>query len=326
MRRREWITALAAVLAGGAWFPRAGAVSYPARPVKLLVGAPPGGPSDYLARIYAKAMGAALGGSFVVDYKPGASGTLAAETIARSPADGQALLVSGPAAISAAPHFMKLGYDPAAALAPVCMLGAGAFVLAMHPSVGVRSVRELRDMARARPGSFSYGTGGSGSASHLCMELFSEAIQAKMSHVPYKGEGQAVSDLLAGEIQLMFTAPNVAVRHARAGTLGLLAVTGSDRLATLPEIPTVAESGLAGFEYLAWQVVFAPAATPAPVLAALVSAWDASRTTPAVQDQLLALGMAAPDRLVSGDPLHRFLRAESARLGSLIRSAGIKAQ
>ncbi|MBC5781553.1 tripartite tricarboxylate transporter substrate binding protein [Ramlibacter sp. USB13] len=312
--------------AAAALAPLARAEAYPSHTVKLVVGAPPGGPGDFLARLYGKGMGAALGPSFVVENRPGASGTLAAEAVVRAAADAHTLLVSGPAAISAAPHLMKLGYDPATDLVPVSMLGAGAFVLAVHPSVRARNVGELRDLARSRTRGVSYGSGGSGSSSHLCTELFCEALGVKMHHVPYKGEGQAVADLLSGEIQVMFTAPNVALRHARAGTLRLLAVTSRERMAGLPDVPTVAESGVSGFEYIAWQVVFAPAATPPARIATLVGAWEKARRAPELREQVETLGMAAPEALVSGEPLAAFLRAESARLGRLIRDGGIKAE
>jgi tripartite-type tricarboxylate transporter receptor subunit TctC len=318
MRRREWLTAIAGALASPAW-----AAGYPARPVKLLVGAPPGGPGDFLARIYAKAMGGALGESFIFDNRPGASGTLAAEAIARSPADGQALLVSGPAAISAAPHLLKLGYDPSADLVPVSLLGAGSFVLAVHPSLGIRSLRDLRALAAQRV--LAYGSAGNGSASHLCMELFCDTLNVRMTHVPYKGEAQAMTDLLAGAIQLMFTAPNVALRHAHAGTLRLVATTAHERMRGMPSLPTASEAGADGFEYLAWQAVFAPAATSHAVVAQLAAAWNEARMGPEVRTPLEELGMASPERIASGEPLAAFVRAESERLGRLIRKAGIKA-
>lgn len=319
-RRGLLVAGAAAALA-----PFARAETYPARPVKLVVGAPPGGPGDFLARLYGKGMAAATGQSFVVENRPGASGTLAAEAVARAAPDAHTLLVSGPAAISAAPHLLKLAYEPASDLVPVSMLGAGAFVLAVHPSVRAHSVRELQELARRRPGALSYGSGGSGSSSHLCSELFCEALDVKMNHVPYKGEGQAIADLLSGQIQLMFTAPNVAVRH-RTGALRLVAVTSRERMAALPDVPTVAESGVPGFEYIAWQVVFAPAATPAARLAALVAAWEQARRGAEIRGQVDTLGMAAPESLVAGEPLAAFLRAESTRLARLIRDKGIRAE
>ncbi|HSV82623.1 MAG TPA: tripartite tricarboxylate transporter substrate binding protein [Ramlibacter sp.] len=321
--RRQALAALAASCTP--WLaPSAGAAGYPTRPVKLLVGAVPGGPSDFLARVFADTVGPVLGQSFVVENKAGASGTLAADAAVKSPADGHTLLVTGPAAISVAPHlFPKLNYDPAADLVPISMLGAGAFVLAVHPSLPVKNVQELIAHARARPGTISFGSGGNGSSGHLCTELFSQMAGVKMLHVPYKGDGQALNDLLAGQIQLMFTAPNVAMQQVKAGKLRLLAVTTRERVASI-DAPTVHESGLRDFEYLGWIVTFAPKDTPKPVLETLVAAWNKVRNTPAVKAKLEDLAMVAPERLVTGEPLQQFVRAESARLAKVIRDAGIK--
>ncbi len=305
----------------------AGAATYPERPVKLLVGSPPGGPSDFLARLFADAVGPALGGTFVIDNKPGASGTLAADAVAKSAPDGHTLLVSGPASISVAPHLMpRLGYDPAADLAPISMLGAGAFAFVVHPSLPVKSVAELIAYAKAKPGAVSFGSGGNGSSGHLCTELFSLLAGIKMLHVPYKGDGQAVLDLIGGQIQLMFTAPNVAMSHVKAGKLRLLAVTTRERVASMPDVPSVHESGLKDFEYLGWIITFAPANTPRPVIEALALAWGKARNAPAVRRKLDDLAMVAPDRLVSGEPLLQFLKAETARLGRVVRDAGIKTE
>lgn len=320
---------LATCAAGAApWLASAApAAGYPTRPVRLLVGAPPGGPSDFLARIFGDSVGPVLGGSFVVENRPGASGTLAADLAAKSAPDGHTLLVSGPSGISVAPHlFPKLPYDPAADFAPINMLGAGAFALVVHPSLPVKNVAELIAYAKAKPGAISFGSGGNGSSGHLCTELFSSLAGVKMLHVPYKGDGQAVADLLGGQIQLMFTAPNVAMANVKAGKLRLLAVTTRDRVSSMPDVPTVHESGLRDFEYLGWIITFAPAATPRPVLEALSASWQKVRTTPAVRTKLEELAMVAPDRLVAGEPLRQFLRAESTRLGKVIRDAGIRVE
>ncbi|MBC5766337.1 Bug family tripartite tricarboxylate transporter substrate binding protein [Ramlibacter albus] len=312
-----------AALAGTPVF--AHAAAYPSRPVKLVVGSPPGGPSDFLARTYADNLGPLLGQSFLVDNKPGASGTLAAEGAAKAAPDGHTLLVSGPASVSVAPHlFPKLGYDPERDFIPINMLGAGAFVIVSHPSLPVKTMAELIAYAKANPGRITYGSGGNGSSGHLATELLSTVAGIKMLHVPYKGDGQAVNDLLAGQIQLMVTAPNVPAANVKAGKLRLLAVTTRERVASMPDTPTVHESGLRDFEYLGWIVTFAPAGTPKAVIEQLSAAWNKVRNTPTVRQRLEDLAMVAPDRLVSGEPLATFLRAESARLGKVIRDAGIK--
>lgn len=321
IHRRTMLAALAGALPLMAAPARA--ASYPQRPVKLLVGSPPGGPSDFLARLYADTMGAQLGGTLVVDNKPGASGTLAADAAAKSPADGHTLLVTGPASITSAPHLFKVNYDAMADFVPLNMLGAGAFVLAVHPSVPAKNVAELIALARAKPATLAFGSGGSGSSGHLCAESFCQATGVKMFHVPYKGDGPALNDLLAGQIQVMFTAPNVAMPHVKAGKLRLLAVTTRERVPSMPDTPAVAET-VKDFEYLGWIIVFAPAATPRPVTDALVAAWGKGRTTPNVRNRLEELAMAAPDRLASGEPLSQFVKAESQRLARLIKDANIK--
>ena len=323
--RRQLLVALAA--SSAPWLAtNALAQAYPTKPVKLMVGSPPGGPSDFLARTFGDSVGPVLGQSFLVENKAGASGTLAADVVAKASGDGHTLLISGPASIAVVPHlFPKLTYNPDADFVPISMLGAGAFVLVVHPSLPVKNVQELIAHAKARPGSISFGSGGNGSSGQLCTELFSSLTGVKMLHVPYKGDGQALNDLLAGQIQLMFTAPNVAMAHVKADKLKLLAVTTRDRVPSMPETPTVNESGVKDFEYLGWIVTFAPASTPKPVIDALVASWNKVRNTPAVKGKLEELAMVAPERLVSGEPLKQFLRNESARLGKVIRDAGIKA-
>ena len=299
------------------------AQSYPSRSVKMVVGSPPGGPSDFMARLFGDALGPALGQSFVVENKPGASGMPAADSVVKSAPDGHTLLMSGPASI--ADLFSTITYDPITALTPVPLLGAGAFVLVVHPSVNVRNVAELLQLARSRPEGLTYGSGGNGSSGHLCTELFCSLTGTRMVHVPYKGDGQAVNDLLAGQIQLMFTAPNVAMANVKAGRLKLLAVTTRERVPSLPEVPAVHET-LKDFEYLGWIIAFAPAATPRTVLETLAGAWAKARVSPGIRLKLEELAMSAPERLGTRSALLDFVKSEHARLGKLIREAGIKAE
>jgi tripartite-type tricarboxylate transporter receptor subunit TctC len=325
--RRHALGALASAASAVALPTWAQAPAYPARPVKLVVGSSPGGPSDFLARVMADAMSPAFKQSFVVDNKPGASGMPAAENVVKSAADGHTLLITGPASIAVMPHlFSKITYAPLVDLTPVAMLGAGAFVLVVHPSVNARNVQELIALAKARPDGLAYGSGGNGSSGHLCTELFSQQVGAKMVHVPYKGDGQAMNDLLAGQVQVMFTAPNVAMPHIKSGRLKLLAVTTRDRVPSLPDTPTVHESGLKDFEYLGWIIVFAPAGTPAPVIESLATAWHGAKATPAVRGKLDDLAMSAPERLGNRPALLEFVKSEHARLGKLIREAGVKTE
>lgn len=300
--------------------------AYPSRPVKMVVGSPPGGPSDFMARLFGDALSPSLGQSFIVENKPGASGMPAADSVVKAPPDGHTLLMSGPASIAVVPHlFPKITYDPMTDLTPVAMLGAGAFVLVTHPSVPVRSVQDLIQLARAKPDGLTFGSGGNGSSGHLCTELFCSLTQTRMVHIPYKGDGQAVNDLLAGQIQVMFTAPNVAMANVKAGRLKLLAVTTRERVASMPDVPSVHET-LKDFEYLGWILAFAPAATPRPVIETLAATWNKARVTPALRAKLEELAMSAPERFSHRPALVDFVRQEHARMGKLIREAGIKAE
>lgn len=324
--RRHALQSLAAgaiAVASPSW---AQSSSYPTRTVKMVVGSPPGGPSDFMARIFGDALGPALGQSFVVDNKPGASGMPAADSVVKSAPDGHTLLMSGPASIAVMPHlFSKITYDPMTDLTPVAMLGAGAFVLVAHPSVNARNVQELIALAKSKPDGLTYGSGGNGSSGHLCTELFCSLTGTRMTHIPYKGDGQAVNDLLAGQIQVMFTAPNVAMANVKAGRLKLLAVTTRERVSSMPDVPAVHET-LKDFEYLGWIMAFAPAATPRSAIDTLANAWNKARVTPAIRSKLEELAMSAPERFAQRTTLLEFVKNEHARLGKLIRDAGIKSE
>ena len=321
--RRQFAASLAG-LGAATLAPFARAASYPTHSVRTLVGSPPGGPVDFMARIYGDSVGQLLGQAFVVENRPGASGTLAADMAVRAPADGYTLMAAGPASITAAPHlFPKLNYDPAKDFVPVSMLGAGAFAFVINPSVPARNVQELIAYAKAKPGSLTYGSGGTGSSGQLCAEAFSAATGIKMMHVPYKGDGPAVTDLISGQIQVFFTAPNVAMPYVESGRLRLLGFTTRDRVASMPKVPTIAEQGVKDFEFLGWVAMFAPAGTPKADIDTLVAAWNKARVTPAVHKKLEDLAMVAPERLISGPPLAAYLKGESEHLAKIIRDNNI---
>jgi tripartite-type tricarboxylate transporter receptor subunit TctC len=251
----------------------------------------------------------------------------AADQVVKGAPDGHQLLISGPASIVVMPHmFSKITYDPMRDLVPVSMLGAGAFVLVVHPSVKANNVRELIALAKANPKQLTYGSGGNGSSGHLCTEYFNGLSGIEMTHIPYKGDGQAVIDLLAGQIQVMFTAPNVAMAHVKSGKLRLLAVTTKERVNSMPDVATVHEMGVKDFEYLGWIIVFAPAATPPAVIEQLSAAWLKVKNTPAITNKLNELAMAAPDRYSNRNNLLEFVKSEYARLGKLIKDNNIKSE
>lgn len=303
--------------------PAAFAQAFPNKPVRVLVGAAPGGPADFMGRAFSDAASPALGQPFVVDNKPGATGTIAAGMAAKAPADGHTLLIGAPGAIVVAPHLIaKLDYDADKDFTPITMLGAGAFVLVVHPSVPANNLAELIAHAKAKPGALNYGSGGNGSSGQLCSESFATRAGVDLTHVPYKGDGPAVNDLLAGQIQLMFTAPNVAMPHIKSGRLKAIAVTSHERMGALPEVPSVHEA-LPDFEYLGWIVLFAPAATPAPVVDALAAFWAQARNQPAIKSKLEGLGMYPPARYASREAVVGMLRAEKTRTAQLVKKLGI---
>lgn len=289
--------------------------------LKLLVGSPPGGPSDFMARLFAQAMAARLGLPVVVDNRPGASGVMAAEQVVRARPDGHTLLVTGPASVAVLPHLERPPrYNPMTDLVPVCLLGAGAFVLVVHPSLHVQDVAALETLARTSP--LSYASGGLGSSNHLCTELFAARGQTHYSHVPYKGDGQAVQDLLAGRVHFMFTAPNVAWPHLKSGRLQALAVTTRHRVASLATVPCLAEHH-PDFEYLGWIMALAPAGSPEARLDLLHQQWLDACRQPELQQRLQSLDMEGPDHGSHRTQVLRFFQQEYHRLGQVVRQAGL---
>lgn len=300
------------------------AQAYPTKPVKLLVGATAGGPADFLARLFAEVAAESTGQSFIVENRPGASGTLAAEVVAKSTPDGHTLLVAGSASIVVAPQlFQKLAFDPAKDLVPVAMIGVGPFILAVHPSVPAQSVEQLIALARKRPGTLAYGSGGTGSTSHLSAELFASMVGVRLLHAPYKGEAAAVNDLVGGQIQFAFAAPNAVLPHLQAGRLRALAVTSRERQPALPTVPTMQEAGIANYESLGWIGLFAPFGTPRNVIDTLSGAWNADRARGSTSARLQPLGMTAPERFRSPEALGDYVREEVARTTRLIRDVGL---
>jgi tripartite-type tricarboxylate transporter receptor subunit TctC len=244
----------------------ASAQEYPAKTVRLLLPFPAGGGSDIIARVTAQKLGTLLGQPVVVDNRAGASGNIAAELVAKAPPDGYTLLF-GNSSLSISPAvFQKLNYDPVRDLMPISMASSYPFVLSVHPSLPVRTVRDLVNLAKAKPDALSYSSAGAGTMSHLAMELLKLRTTAKFTHLPYKGAAPAGVALISGEAQLSFLVLPVAQLYAKSGKLRALGVAGPARAPVIPDVPTMAEAGIAGHEALQWNGFFAPARTPLPIV------------------------------------------------------------
>jgi tripartite-type tricarboxylate transporter receptor subunit TctC len=261
------------VLGGASLALPAFAENYPAHPLRLVVPFTPGGSSDVLARAIGTEMGRSLGQPIVIDNVPGAGGSLGAEKVARSPADGYTLLMGHIGTLAVNPAlYPKLGYDPVRSFAPVAWVARVPNVLVVNPSVPAKDLKELVALAKAQPGRLAYGSGGNGSAAHTTMEYFKLQTGTSFLHIPYRGTTPSVTDLLAGQVQALFTGVPALLPHIKAGKMRALAVSSPNRLSVLPDVPTVAESGIPGtkgFEADQWYGVVAPAGTPDAIVAML---------------------------------------------------------
>ena len=295
------------------------------KPIRLIVPAAPGGGADFVARILGQKLGESLGQTVVVDNRSGASGTIAADNTAKAAPDGHTLLIGQSTSIVIAPHmYAKLGYDTLRDLVPVTLVAQVPNILVVHPSIKATNVKELIALAKARPDSLNYGSSGNGAPSHLAGEMFKSGAGVTMTHVPYKGAGPAVNDLVAGQIQIMF-APIVAVLpQVKAGRLRALAVTSSARSAAAPEVPTLAESGLPGYEISSWFGLFAPAGTPPAVVDRLYRESAKALQSADVRERFAQEG-AEP---VGSTPAEfgGYVKSEFAKYGRIVKGIGIKAE
>ena len=290
------------------------AQGFPSKPVRIVVPFPPGGGADTLTRIMEPKLAAIWGQPIIVENRPGASGHIGADFVAKSAPDGTTLLMSSTASLT------EQNVDQ---FAPVSLVSASPYVVTANPKVPAANIRELIALAKSEPGKLSFGSSGTGAASHLSAELFKSMAGVDLLHVPYKGTGQAVTDLLAGHVNLMFAPAQTVMPYVREGRLRAIALTGSKRSETLPDLPTVAESGLPGYEAVGWFGLLAPVATPRPTVAKISA--DANRVLAEreVRDKMLGLG-ADP----SGDTpeeFARFIRDDQAKWSKLMKEAGITA-
>lgn len=296
------------------------AQTYPAKPVRMVT-VEAGGSTDFVARLIAQGLSSALGRQFVVDNRGGASGLIAKETVARAIPDGYTLLTDS-SALWILPLLKKTGYDPFTDFAPVTLADRSPGVLVVHPSLTVTSVSELVALAKAKPGSLNYASGLPGSSNHLAAELFRVLAGVEITRVNYKGAGPALTALIGGETQLMFATSGSVATQLRSGRLRALAVTGAQRSALAPELPTMAEAGVAGYRSESAHAVFAPARTPAPLIALLQREIARALARSEVKDRLLAAGI----EVVAGTPaeLTSVMRAEVEQLRRVVAAADIR--
>jgi tripartite-type tricarboxylate transporter receptor subunit TctC len=297
---------------------------FPDKPVKVLVGFSAGGGTDVVARILAQKMSETLGQSVVVENRTGASGMIAADAVAKSPPDGYTMMMGSQTTFAVAPTlYRKVTLDPARDFAGVAMAAISPLVLVVHPSVPAQSVKDVIAMAKAKPGTVNFGSGGLGTTPHMTGELFSSIAGIKMAHVAYRGEAPAINDLIGGQIPLMFANLSAVVGNVRAGQLRALAVTSAKRADAAPDIPTVVEAGLPGFEAATWFALVAPAGTPPEVRARLNAEVKRALALPDVRQRYTDLGMTAEDSTPDG--LDAYIKAEIAKWTKVIREADIRA-
>ncbi|MSQ71771.1 MAG: tripartite tricarboxylate transporter substrate binding protein [Betaproteobacteria bacterium] len=298
---------------------------YPSRQVTMVVGFAPGGGTDIAARIIARKLGVNLGQQVLVENRAGAGGNIAADQVARAVPDGHTILLANVGSLAVAPHLnSKLPYNPQRDLAPVSMAVVFANVLVVHPSVPASTLADYLKLANARPGTMTYGTSGVGGAGHLAGELLKQMAKADLVHVPYKGGGPAMSDLLGGQIPSVFASAPSAVPHVKAGKIRAIATTGATRSAFFPGVPTVAESGYPGYEASNWYAYVAPSRTPREVIERLNREFMRVLGAPEVREQLFTHGMEAQPS--TSEALGKYIEQELAMWGRVVKDAGIQAE
>lgn len=306
------------VCSGGA----ASQAAYPDKPIRIVIGFPPGTTGDVIGRAMAPKMSEALGQQIVIENKPGAGSSIGAEAVAKAPADGYTLLLST-IANTINPSLYKLPFDFERDLAPISLLAEAPALLVAHPSAPA-TLRELIAAAKAKPGEIQYASSGNGTVTHLYGELFSLATGAKIGHVPYKGSSQAVTDLIAGRVALLFTPASTVVPHVQAGRLRTLATIGRQRLAALPEVPTFAEAGIAGFESALWFGLNAPAGTPRAVIERLNQEAHRALALPEVKKVLV--GSSIEPIPGTAENFGAFIHSDIERWARVVKAGGISNQ
>jgi tripartite-type tricarboxylate transporter receptor subunit TctC len=302
--------------------PAVQAQNYPVKPVRIVVPTAPGGGTDLIGRLLAQNLSSQLGQQFMVDNRGGAGTTIGTAAVAKSPADGYTLLLTHSSIAFNATYYNKLPYDTLKDFAPISLVAEQPFLFAVHPSLPVKTVAQLITLAKKNPGQIAYSSGGAGSGPFMGAELFKQQAQVNILHVPYKGAGPAFTDLMGGQVQMMIATLSLGMPHAISGRVRALGVTSAKRLGATPQLPTVAESGLPGFEFSAWYGVLAPAGTPAAVMTRLHQAVGKAMTAPETrekfEDGLIPLSSTS-------DEFAAYLKQEVIKWGNVVKASGVKA-
>lgn len=316
------VAALAVIVASGPTFAQT-AKEFPSKPIRMIVPFPPGGSSDIIARITGQKLTEAWGQPVTVDSRPGAGGSLGAEIAARTPADGYTLLVGNAAPISSNPLLIKVQYDPLRDFAPITLVARAPQLVVVHPSVPVRTVKELIAFTRAQKGRIDYGTSGIGTIAHLSTEMFKNMTGVDMTHITYKGMALVVNALAAGEIPIVFSDMAPAMVQVKAGKVRAIATTGLQRSSLVPDLPTVSET-LPGFNIVNWWGLFAPAKTPQPIVNRISETVVKGMQTPEVRERFAGLGVevatSTPEEMLS------MVKTEMTSFGALIKAQKIQAE
>jgi tripartite-type tricarboxylate transporter receptor subunit TctC len=327
--RRRWLQALLATSVGASLALGAGTASaqaaYPSKPIRLVVPFATGGVTDTSGRLIAEHLSKRLGQQVIVDNKPGASGNIGTQMVASAEPDGYTLLLGFDGTLVINPHvFPKVGFDTSKDFAPIGKIGDAILILVSHPGVPAKTLKDVIALSKTQSGGLSYGTSGTGGTPHIAGELLKQRTGANLTHIPYKGGGQAMTDLLGGTIPLVYTAVAGAIQHVKSGKLHAVAVSSAQRAPSLPDVPTFIESGVADFDINSWVGLLAPAKTPRAIVDKLNTELNAVLNDPVVRERLVTLGITAspggPERF------GRDMARDLARYGQVVKAANIRAE
>ena len=324
MKRRDFLSATGAGALAVALPQHAFAQTYPNKPLKFIVGFAPGGATDVVGRLMAKKLGDALGQPVIIENKAGGSSNIGAEAVARSAPDGYTFYVNAITNAINASLYSKLPFDFAKDFEPVALFAKVPNILVIHPSVPAKSLKELIDYARANPGKLSYASSGSGTSIHMCGELFKILAKVDLVHIPYKGSAPAMTDMIGGQVQVMFDNMPSALPHVKAGKLRALAVTSAQRSASAPDVLTMGEAGLAGFDVQSWFGLMAPKGTPKEIIARINAESNKALASADIKERFMDLG-AVPAPL-SPEGYGEFIREEITRWAEVVKVSGAKVE